>query len=59
LGPVTLPLSVVPVLVLVAAPEPLTVLPRAPVAEPLAFTVAPDLVTELEAVPPRLPVTDF
>jgi hypothetical protein len=58
-GPVTLPLPVVPVRVFFTVAVPLTELPRAPVALPLAFSVEPVCVTLLEAVPPLRPVTVF
>jgi hypothetical protein len=58
-GPVTLALPVVPVRVFFTVAVPLTELPRAPVALPLAFTVPPVCVTVLEAVPPLRPVTLF
>jgi hypothetical protein len=58
-GPVTEPLSVVPVLVLVAVALPETLFPLADVAVPLAVADLPDCVTELVAVPPRLPVAVF
>jgi hypothetical protein len=56
-GPVTDPVSVVPVRVLVTLPWALTVLPPALVAVPLPETVVPFCVTDPVAVPPRRPVT--
>jgi hypothetical protein len=56
-GPVTDPVSAVPVRVLVTLPWALTVLPPALVAVPLPETVVPFCVTDPVAVPPRRPVT--
>lgn len=56
-GPLMVADSVVPVRVFVRLPWPLTVLPDALVAVPLAETVVPFCTTAPLAVPPRRPVT--
>jgi len=56
-GPVTDPVSVVPVRVLLTLPWALAVMPPALVAVPLPETVVPFCVTDPVAVPPRRPVS--